>query len=303
MSLIDTQTSIEYFYDKRRINAMIEKDINDTPEILEKVENCINALNTHYLMGPHFNMKNEYLSSITVTDLSRLVYRIMEVSMPLPKGLTFSSLVGQSAGCITKTNKINAFKIVSSVIYYMIEFKLLKLIRAGDANSGMMEIVPVYVCDPKITDFIHQSLYLPPMVCAPRKLFNNKSCGYLTINNESLILKSYNHHEGNICLDSLNKFNSVALSLDIQMLTTFDEQPKKVIDSNEKQKQFDKLREDSYKVYKLLIQSGNNFHLTHKVDKRGRTYAQGYHCSTQGNSFRKAIINLAKKEIVNGDFK
>lgn len=302
MSLVDTQTSIEYFYNKRRIGEMIEKDIQDTPEILDKVENCINALSTHYLMGPHFKMKNEYLSSITKADLSKLVYRVMQVSMPLPKGLTFSSLVGQSEGCIKQANKLNSFKIVSSVIYYMIEFKLLKLIRAGDANSRMMEIIPVYICDAKITNFIKQSLYLPPMVCAPRKLTHNKSSAYLTVKNESLILKSYNHHEGNICLDSLNKFNNVALSLDIQMLTTFDEQPKKIIDTNEKQKQFDKLREDSYRVYKLLIQSGNNFHLTHKVDKRGRTYAQGYHCSTQGNSFRKAIVNLAKKEIVNGSF-
>lgn len=302
MSLIDTQTSIEYMYARSKIPAMIEKDIWNTPELVDKIDACSLSLSEVYLMGPNFNQKNQYLSAITINDLNRTIFRVLEVIMVLPNGATFSSVVGQSAGVIKSVDLLSSFKIVSSVIAYMSFHGLLKIIRAGDANSGMMEIIPVYVCDAKILKFIKESMYLPPMVCAPEILTHNKSSGYKTITNDSVILKSYNHHDGNVCLDSLNKFNQVALSLDIKMLTTFDEQPKKLIDTPQKQKQFDKLREDSYHVYKLLIQTGNNFHLTHKVDKRGRTYSQGYHCSTQGNSFRKAIINLAKEELVHGNF-
>ena len=302
MSLVDTQTSIEYTYSKKRIGKMIRDDINNTPEILIKLTNCLCALTSHYLMGPHFNQKNQYLSSITETDLSEIMYRILEIVMPESRGVTFSSVVGQCTINTEDVNRLDAFKIISSVISYMYFHGLLNIIRAGDSNTGMMEIVPAYVCDPKITKYIADTLYLPPMVCAPQKLTHNKSTGYLTLEPESLILKGYNHHDGNICIDSLNKFKQIALSLDIPMLTTFDEQPKKLMDTPEKEKQFAKLRENSYHVYKLLIQTGNNFHLTHKVDKRGRTYSMGFHCSTQGNSFRKAIINLAKQEIVNGSF-
>jgi hypothetical protein len=311
MSLVDTQTSIEYTYSKKRIGKMIRDDINNTPEILIKLTNCLCALTSHYLMGPHFNQKNQYLSSITETDLSEIMYRILEIVMPESRGVTFSSVVGQCTINTEDVNRLDAFKIISSVISYMYFHGLLNIIRAGDSNTGMMEIVPAYVCDPKITKYIADTLYLPPMVCAPQKLTHNKSTGYLTLEPESLILKGYNHHDGNICIDSLNKFNQIALSLDIQMLTTFDDEyktsgktrsGKEIVDSPQRQDQFIKLMENSYHVYKLLIQTGNNFHLTHKVDKRGRTYSQGYHCSTQGNSFRKAIINLAEQEIVSGHF-
>lgn len=302
MSLIDTQRSIEYMYDKARISKIIEKDIDSTPEIVEKINHCITALNSIYLMGPHFNQKGIYLAEITTQDFRRAIYRVLEVVMPQADGCTFSALVGQTASVI-KTNSItDSFKIISSVISYMYFIGLVRLVRAGDARSGMMEIVPTYICDKRISAYIKQSMYLPPMVCAPRILIKNTDSGYLTKEHDSVILKSYNHHNDDVCLDTLNTFNHVAYSLDIRMLTTFDEQPKKVIDNHEKQLQFNKFREDSYAVFKLLIQSGNDFHSTHKVDKRGRTYCQGYHCSSQGNSFRKSILNLAKKELVNGSF-
>jgi hypothetical protein len=302
MSLIDTQTSIEYMYDRNKISKMIQKDISSSDELLELVDQCHKSLCNVYLMGPNFNQKDKYLSLINPDYLLNCIYRVLEVIMVLPQGTTFTSVVGQSAAVFKTVDKLSSFKITSSVISYMVFHKLLKLIRAEDANSGMMELIPSYVCDDKILKFIKQSMYLPPMVCAPEILTHNKSSAYKTITNDSVILKHYNHHDGDVCLDSLNKFNQIALSLDVKMLTTFDEQPKKLIDTPQKQKQFDKLREDSYHIYKLLIQTGNNFHLTHKVDKRGRTYAQGYHCSTQGNSFRKAIVNLANKELVHGSF-
>lgn len=302
MSLVDTQTSIEYMYSKRRIGMMIRKDIEDTSLLMERISKCLNMLESIYLMGPHFTQKGNYLAEVTVDQLENIIYRILEVTMITNQSCTFSALVGQAASSGPSSELMINFKIVSSVIAYMTFTGLLKLIRAGDANSGMMELLPVFICDKRISEYAHQAMYLPPMICNPKKLTNNADSGYLTIEYDSLILKGFNHHDGDICLDSLNKFNSVPLSLDIQMLTTFDEQPKKLIDTTEKQKQFDKLRKDSYAVYKLLIQSGNNFHLTHKVDKRGRTYAQGYHCSSQGNSFRKSILNLANEEFVHGAF-
>lgn len=302
MSLVETQTSIEYMYDKRRVSGMVERDIDETPEIVSKIDSCLEALESVYLMGPHFNQKNQYLSEITRDSLRSIIYRVLTVVMPSINIITMSSLVGQSAGVIHSVGKKDSFKITSSVIAYMYYFGLVKIIRPGDSKSEMLEVVSVYICEPEIIAFIIQSMYLPPMVCMPRKLTHNKSSAYLTRENDSVILKSYNHHEGNVCLDTLNKFNSVALSLDVKMLTTFDEEPKTVIDTHERQKQFDKFRGQSYHVFKLLIQTSNDFHLTHKVDKRGRTYAMGYHCSTQANSFRKSIINLAKQELVYGTF-
>jgi hypothetical protein len=48
----------------------------------------------------------------------------------------------------------------------------------------------------------------------------------------------------------------------------------------------------------LPLQEGNEFCLTHKYDKRGRIYCQGYPVNYQGALWNKAVIQLAAKEIV-----
>ena len=48
----------------------------------------------------------------------------------------------------------------------------------------------------------------------------------------------------------------------------------------------------------ILVNAGNRFFLTHAYDKRGRTYAKGYHVNYQGNDWNKATICFAEGEIV-----
>ncbi len=50
----------------------------------------------------------------------------------------------------------------------------------------------------------------------------------------------------------------------------------------------------------FLMMHSNVFHMTHKYDKRGRTYSQGYHVNYQGNPWNKACIEFADKEVVDG---
>jgi DNA-directed RNA polymerase len=49
----------------------------------------------------------------------------------------------------------------------------------------------------------------------------------------------------------------------------------------------------------LMFTAGNRFYMTHKYDKRGRTYSQGYHINPQGNDWNKAVIEFADKEVIN----
>jgi hypothetical protein len=150
-----------------------------------------------------------------------------------------------------------------------------------------------------LVDFIEGSQYLPPMVCEPLELTHNYSSGYLT-HNDSLILGTGNHHDGDICLDVLNTMNKVALRLDTDFLSTVEETPTFELDSQDKREQWDAFKKQSYQFYELMVQCGNRFYLTHKVDKRGRIYACGYHISTMGAPFKKASIELSKEELVRG---
>jgi hypothetical protein len=131
-----------------------------------------------------------------------------------------------------------------------------------------------------------------------------------------VILKGYNHHEEDICLDATNIQNSVPLSLDEEFIRTFEEPEPKSLNEVEnahlktkmqiaqeieqKKAAWDAFKRQSLRIYALMIGQGNRFWLTHRVDKRGRIYAQGYHINTQGTKFKKACIELADKERVTG---
>ena len=169
-----------------------------------------------------------------------------------------------------------------------------------------MQLVSRISLEERTEALIKQYQYLPPMVVPPRKVKTNSGSGYLTIGWDSLILKD-NHHEEDICLDHINRSNSVALSLDTRVIRNIRDNRKHLdapkenesIEEYEKRVQsFLKMEKDSMRVFAMLVNRGNRFYLTHKYDKRGRTYCQGHHTSYQGNTYRKAILELADKEIV-----
>ena len=65
-----------------------------------------------------------------------------------------------------------------------------------------------------------------------------------------------------------------------------------------RQKQAQVFYEHSLEVMQAIATLGNEFWLTHKYDRRGRTYAVGYHINTQGTDYNKAVLELAKKEVI-----
>ena len=54
----------------------------------------------------------------------------------------------------------------------------------------------------------------------------------------------------------------------------------------------------SRKVYQELLSYGNSFYLNWRFDKRGRMYSQGHEVNIQSTSYKKALINLTKREII-----
>ena len=158
--------------------------------------------------------------------------------------------------------------------------------------------------DQATEELARQYQYLPPMIVPPQELRDNKDSGYLTRGADSLILND-NHHEGDICLDHLNKLNRVKLTANIQVVKKIrnswkglDKQKadETFQDYQDRIKAFERYEKHSFNVIALMEAMGNEFYLTHKPDKRGRTYCQGYHINYQGNSWNKAIVELAHKE-------
>ena len=165
--------------------------------------------------------------------------------------------------------------------------------------------IVIYEISEDVQHQIDSFQYPLPMVVQPQQLKNNKSTGYLTTGG-SIILKN-NHTDDDVCLDHLNRANRVELSINFDTVKMVRNQWKGLDkikegetheDFEKRKRAFDKYQRTAHEVMATLTEHGNRFHLTHKYDKRGRTYAQGYHVNYQGTSWNKAVLEFADKEFI-----
>lgn len=186
--------------------------------------------------------------------------------------------------------------------------ELLKCIEADlvDYNEATGQFVIRFDITPDVQEEIDRYQYPLPMVIQPKELRSNTDTGYLT-NKGSVILKN-NHHDDDVCLDHLNRMNRIKLRLDMDTAVTIQntwrhlDKPKPDEDRKDYQKRvkaFEKYDRTARDVLLHLgLAAGGEFHLTHRYDKRGRTYSQGYHVNYQGATWNKAVIAFANEEIV-----
>jgi hypothetical protein len=175
-----------------------------------------------------------------------------------------------------------------------------------DWDPVKTQVVLRFDVDAQTHELIRQYQYLPPMIIPPEPVTTNRGSGYLTIRTDSLLLQD-NHHEGDLALDSINRFNGIPLAINVDLVKSIRnswkniDQPKPdeiFEDFQKRRKAFERYEKDAFHTIALMVEMGNRFHLTHKVDKRGRTYAQGYHINPQGNCWNKAVVELAEPEYV-----
>lgn len=144
-----------------------------------------------------------------------------------------------------------------------------------------------------------------PMVIEPREVKTNRDTGYV-LNRGSVILKK-NHHDGDVCLDHINRQNRVRLVINddtaIMVKNAWRDLDKPKDgesreDFDKRVRAFEKYDRTCKEVHEKLSEASESFYLTHKYDKRGRIYCQGYHVNYQGAPWNKAVIELADKEVI-----
>ena len=146
-----------------------------------------------------------------------------------------------------------------------------------------------------------------PMVVIPRFLRTNSDTGYLVSGSKGSVILRDNHHEEDVCLDHLNRMNQIKLTLDLNTAVMVSNKWKnldkhKEGESKEKYEKrvraFTKYNQNAYSVFATLLKEENEFHLTHKYDKRGRTYCQGYYVNYQGTEWNRAVVQFADAEVI-----
>lgn len=316
---IEAQESIERRYSRKHIDGYIRDFINSDPEMQAKVEQGV-ALIQEYRSKDYYPSKNARIQQLKPLNIPDLVLNIFVGIAYCLKEELFTSVTAQLASRLKFSDKTDAITTVAELVAVLCQTDAFDINKASKGASLVVKsLIPL---EPWLVRYIENSRYLPPMVCEPREVENNYSSGYLT-HNDSLILGSGNHHDGDLCLDVINTLNRIQLRLDTQFLSTVEEDPSteftiewakdkaaekgNYISNAQAKIQVEKALENwhrfkkhGYELYTLLVKTGNCLHLTHKVDKRGRIYAQGFHITSQGSAFKKASLELYKEELVTG---
>lgn len=296
MREIVLQEMNEERYNRKHIDTKIRKAIEESTSMMAKIEQGV-ALVQAYMKGQYYDSKMRRIAQLENMDLPAMVMDILVGIAYSLRPELFTSVSAQIAARLKFSDRTEAITTVAELMAVLCQTDAFDITKENKMASLM--VVSRIPLSENLVRFIENSQFLPPMVCEPLPLTHNYSSGYLT-HNDSLILGSGNHHDGDICLDTLNLQNRVALQLDTQFLSTVEEEPTFEIDTQEKADQWLRFKKQSYSFYSLMAQQGNQFYLNHKVDKRGRSYAHGYHINTQGAAFKKAMIELAREELVEG---
>jgi hypothetical protein len=150
--------------------------------------------------------------------------------------------------------------------------------------------------------------YPLPFVVPPMHLKKNIQTGYYAEMGSSVILKQ-SAPDNDVCLEHLNRLNRMKLRINSDTARMVKNQWKKLDrpktgetqeDYERRLKAFEKYDRVSRDVMEAICMTDDKagFWLTHRYDKRGRTYAQGHHVQYQGTPWNKAVVEFYHKELV-----
>lgn len=306
------QEKIEKTFSKKFIVQQAVDDLLTCESIVNKLNRGIEYVNS-WLNKDHDVERELRLLAVRELDIKELVMQVVAcISLECQKPMKLVSIASLCARHLNMSDKVEAIHTMAEIIAVLGETDLFdnKKTREGWIVISRVEL------DSEVTQYADNALYLPPLIIKPRKVRSNRDSGYITQRGESLILGFYeNHHDDNICLDVINTLNSNEYELDIEFINSYEEQWHREELSQEEyeelshadreiynmdEKNWKKFQEQGKFFQTLMIHHGNSFYLCNKVDKRGRIYATGYHISTQGSSFKKAMVNFKHREIPTG---
>ena len=314
MNLLHTQAWLEEQYSTKHVHKIILNDLKSNPDLFNALRNGVLIMEQWVYEESAYDSKakrkaaliDRYTDDEGVLDFMPLVELV--VSTVIRANYTTINHIAASLLNITSLEKRQALDLACEVISMIADTDLYDVIKP----RVLVMVQSRVELDQAVQDHIDQTGYIPPLVVKPRIVESNLDTAYYTYNKESLILGSkLNFHEEDICLDVINIQNKIPLALSMDFMACYEEpEPDHAAKALEDGKELlpeeiDLAHRNWIKYQKqckfftyLLDNFGNRIYLGNKVDKRGRLYATGYHISPQGNSYRKAIVELADAELI-----
>ena len=292
----DMQRSNELEFARTHVLRYMKTWIEETPEVLERVEHGVILLKT-WLGKNHFESKQKRLNQIRDMDLKQLVLDITAGIAFVTKKETFVTVTGQMASHLNFSDRRDSIATIGEMLGVLCNTGIFVIWKQTLESQMMLQ--SQMSLPAKLLNAIERSQYPTPMVCPPEIVKSNFESGHLTFN-DPRILGKHAAHTDDICLDIINTQSQIALKLNTEFLSIVEEEPNpdKPLDTLEKQRNWSQLKASSYETYLLMAKQGNEFYFNPAYDKRGRVYTQGYQINFQGSSFKRASLQLAKEEHV-----
>jgi hypothetical protein len=294
------QCLLEMQYNRRFARTRVLHDIQgeQKKKVRKDYAKAIKAIDK-YRFGEYYQSKNERLKNLTLSS-EELLQEVL-ASVCVGEG---EQPIQASASRMTKhlgyDNIMDGIKTASELIGLvgMKTKHLYWLVMPEEAESGTICTESILELSDETLEWIDKTLYQPPMVVKPRHVTGkyNMDTSHISYKS-SLLLGQHTHHTQKLAYDVINILNQIPLALDMDIVE-FEEVPNNELETPEQKEQFEKLVRDSIDIYNEVLSFKNKFYLTWKYDFRGRVYSQGYHINIQSTDYKKALISLAKKEII-----
>lgn len=256
-------------------------------QTLEEFTNAVRGI-VKYHGIKHYNSKQELLDQwdITPEETIELVVAIFTTVL-VEEEMTIQALSGRLNHKIKLPEMLDRITILADVIGILVNHDLLDMYCTPGGYlmiSSQFSIEGIPVPEKHVT-----------LEWRPQPIEGNKR------ETGSVILGgSMNHHERTLRLSHLQRMGQISLCLNRQFIENYDEKPKKEPDDEDKEHAWERFKENSSLKYQELLDDQNKFYTEYGFDSRGRSYAGAYYLDPQGNSYKKAAIQLANKEVVTG---
>lgn len=268
-------------------------DYLDSHEVLPEIQKAINLIWEWSCIDHGYESKNARIREWNQNnqgmgdsfDFYEIVTHIFSGCLLNPDGMTYQAMIGYISGNIGCKDPLDRAKCAAEVIALCYQAELIEITKISQKTFMITTEFELPVEIPEYDK--HLPLFRKPSEVSHIPILGNQ----------------FKKHEGDVCRQHIDKMNSIPLALEFRVIADIPETPKE-LETDEQKDQWGDFLHRSHLAYAEVAKhdpAEQPFYLEHNHDTRGRCYCSGYYINYQGSSFKKAIVQLANKEVVQLD--
>ena len=253
----------------------------DTNPFIQDLQDTIDTLIEWVHMEHSYQSKNDRLWEWSPSDetLYDVAYHIFALSLLHPAGITYQAMIGAITNYVECKSTLDRVKTAAEMIAIAYQCELIVVTKVTDKTMVITSRHELLVQMPAFIQ--HMPTFEP-----------------VEIRSNPILGSRFKQHNGDVCTDHIDRMNAIPMTLELRIIEILPETTSNVHETIEQEQAWNAFVQQSTEVYALIKQQGNEFYLSHSNDTRGRCYASGYCVGYQGSSYKKAIVQLANKEVI-----